>query len=125
MTPKLHVHLGSSGQSDDSPIPERLSYTEGLLFIQRETRNALEKEQDHHQGNIKDASVPNKLVHSVSLSWFILFYSFIYGCAGSALLFTGFLQLQQAGVMLRCRAQASHHSGFSCYGARVLNRGLQ
>ena len=55
----------------EAVINERLSYTEGSLFIQIETRNALEKEQDHHQGNMKDASVPNKLVHSVSLSWFI------------------------------------------------------
>ena len=39
-------------------------------------------------------------------------YLFIFGCVGSLLLHTGFLQLWQA--------QASHCSGFSCCGARAL-----
>ena len=47
---------------------------------------------------------------------FILFL-FIFGCIGSLLLRTGFLQLRRAGATLRCGAQASHWGGFSCYGA--------
>ena len=39
----------------------------------------------------------------------ILFiYLFIFGCIGSSLLYTGFLQLWQAGATLRCSAQTSH-----------------
>ena len=47
-------------------------------------------------------------------------YTFFYGCIGSLLLRTGFLQLQQAGATLRCSARASHCGSFSCCGARAL-----
>ena len=49
-----------------------------------------------------------------------LFYLFIFGCIGSSLLHTGFLQLQRAGATLCCGAWASHCGGFSCCGARAL-----
>ena len=39
---------------------------------------------------------------------------FIYGCVGSLLLRTGFLQLLRAGATLCCTAWASHCGGFSC-----------
>ena len=45
---------------------------------------------------------------------------FIYGRVGSSLLRTGFPQLRRERAILRCGAQASHHSGFSCCGARAL-----
>ena len=51
---------------------------------------------------------------------FFKIYLFIFGCIGSSLLCTGFLQLWRAGATLRCGAQASHCSGFSCCGARAL-----
>ena len=64
---------------------------------------------------------------------FNLIYLFIFGCIGSLLLLTGFLYLRQVGSTLRCAAQVSHCSGFSCCGARALGvqasvvvaRGLQ
>ena len=43
-----------------------------------------------------------------------LFYLFIFGCVGSSLLLTGFLQLRRVGATLRCGARASHCGGFSC-----------
>ena len=55
----------------------------------------------------------------VSFSGF-LFYLFIFGCVGSLLLHGGFLQLWRAGATLRCGAQVSHCSGFSCCGAQAL-----
>ena len=51
---------------------------------------------------------------------FFFFFFFFFGCIGSLLLHSGFLQLQRAGATLRCGAQASHCSGFSCCGARAL-----
>ena len=57
------------------------------------------------------------------LSFFLnkFIYSFlIFGCVGSSLLRVGFLQLRRAGATLRCGAQASHCSGFSCCGAWAL-----
>ena len=51
---------------------------------------------------------------------FFLIYLFIFGCVGSSLLHTGFLQLQQAGATLRCGVWSSHCSGFSCCGAQAL-----
>ena len=49
---------------------------------------------------------------------FLLF--FIFGCVGFSLLCVGFLQLQRAGVTLRCGVQASHCNRFSCCRARAL-----
>ena len=51
---------------------------------------------------------------------FLFIYLFIFGCVGSLLLCAGFLQLWRAGATLRCSAQVSHCSGFSCCGARAL-----
>ena len=45
-----------------------------------------------------------------------LFIYFIFGCVEPSLL----LWLRRAGATLRCDARASHCSGFSCCGARVL-----
>ena len=49
---------------------------------------------------------------------------FILGCVGSLLLRAGFLQLPRVGATLCCGAQASHCGGFSCCGARALERRL-
>ena len=49
-----------------------------------------------------------------------LFYLFIFGCVGSSLLLSGFLQLRRVGATLRCSARASHCGGFSCCGAWAL-----
>ena len=55
----------------------------------------------------------------------IFFFNlFIFGCVRSLLLHAGFLQLRQAGTILRCGARASHCSGFSCCGALALERRL-
>ena len=51
---------------------------------------------------------------------FLIIYLFIFGCVGSSLLRTGFLQLWRAGATLRCGAQASHCGGFSCCAAQAL-----
>ena len=62
----------------------------------------------------------------VSLSLFSFFkfylfiYLFIYGCAGSSLLRTGFLQLWQAGATLCHGAWDSHCGGFSHCGTWAL-----
>ena len=50
----------------------------------------------------------------------IFFFKFIFGCIGSLLLCTGFLWLRRAGATLRCSAQPSPCSGFSCCGAQAL-----
>ena len=65
----------------------------------------------------------NKLILRLCVCAFFfskLIYLFIFGCVGSLLLRTGFLQLRRAGATLRCGARASHCSGFSCCGARAL-----
>ena len=49
-----------------------------------------------------------------------IIYLFIFGCVGSLLLCTGFLQLRRAGATLCCSTQASYCGGFSCCGARAL-----
>ena len=54
----------------------------------------------------------------IVLSW-LFFFFLIFGCLGSSLLCTGFLQLRRAGATLRCGAWASHCGGFSCCGARA------
>ena len=50
----------------------------------------------------------------------LFIYLFIFGCVGSLLLRTGFLQLRRAGATLCCGARASHCNGFSCCGAWAL-----
>ena len=45
---------------------------------------------------------------------------FIFGCVGSPLLHTGFLQLRRGGATLPCSARASHCGGFSCCRAQAL-----
>ena len=52
---------------------------------------------------------------------FIYFY-FLFVCAGSFLLFEGFLQLWRVETILHCGAQASHCGVFSCCGAQALGR---
>ena len=44
----------------------------------------------------------------------------MFGCVGSLLLHTGFLQLRGVEATLFCGAQASHCGGFSCCGARAV-----
>ena len=56
---------------------------------------------------------------------YLFIYLFIFGCVGSSLLHTGFLQLRRARATLHCGARASHCSGSSCCGARALEHGLQ
>ena len=50
---------------------------------------------------------------------------FIFGCVGSSLLHTGFLQLRRAGATLHCGGWASHGGGFSCRGAQALGTQAQ
>ena len=47
-------------------------------------------------------------------------YLFIFGCVGSSLLRTGFLQLWRVGATLHCGAWASHCGGLSCCRAQAL-----
>ena len=49
----------------------------------------------------------------------LFIYLFIFGCVGSSLLCTGFLQLRRAGVTIPCSVRASHCNGFSCCRARA------
>ena len=81
--------------------------------------------------------VPPSLSPLVTASWFsiedkrifknfyLFIYLFIFGCVGSLLLRTCFLQLLRAGATLPCGAWASHCSGFSCCGARALGTRAQ
>ena len=57
---------------------------------------------------------------SFFLGLFIIYFYLFFGCTGSLLLRTVFLQLRQVGVTLRCGAQASHCGGFSCCRAWAL-----
>ena len=45
---------------------------------------------------------------------------YFWPCRVFLLLHPGFLQLQQAGLLSRCRTQASHLGGSSCWAARTL-----
>ena len=45
---------------------------------------------------------------------------YFFGCTGSSLLCTGFLQLRLAGATLGCGVRASHCGGLSCCGAWAL-----
>ena len=58
----------------------------------------------------------------MQIKLFLYIYLFIYyfGCLGSLLLCTGFLQLRRAGATLHCSARASHCSGFSCCREQAL-----
>ena len=47
---------------------------------------------------------------------------FIFGCARSLLLLGLFSSCGKHGLLSSCRAQTSHYSGFSCWGARALGR---
>ena len=49
------------------------------------------------------------------------FLKFIFGCTRSLLLSTSFLYLWQVGLLFTCGARLSHCSGFSCFGAQVLD----
>ena len=49
----------------------------------------------------------------------LLFYLFV-GCAGSSLLYAGFVYVQQEGATLPCGVWASHCSGFSWCRAQIL-----
>ena len=62
------------------------------------------------------------LVFCCCLKCLFIFYLFIiiFGCTGSSLMHSGFLQLQRAGGYSSCSALASHHSSFSCCGAWTL-----
>ena len=48
-------------------------------------------------------------------------YNFIYGCAGSLLMCTGFLYLRQVGANSSCSGWASHCCGFSCCSSWALS----
>ena len=52
---------------------------------------------------------------------FLFVYLFIFGCIGSSLLHTVFLQLRPLRAILRCGVWASHCGGFSCCGAQALS----
>ena len=52
--------------------------------------------------------------------FFFYIYLFVFGCVGSSLLHTGFLELWRAGATLCCSARVSHCGGFSRCGARAL-----
>ena len=49
-----------------------------------------------------------------------LWLFFFFGCVGSLLLCTGFLQLWWVGATPHCGVRASYCGGFSCCGARAL-----
>ena len=63
-----------------------------------------------------------KMTQVIDFFFFInlFIYLFIFGCIGSSLLRTGFLQLWRAGATLHRSARASHCGGFSCCGAQAL-----
>ena len=71
----------------------------------------------------------NSLVLLLSVALFfkknLFIYLFIFGCIGSSLLCTGFLQLRRAGATLCCSAWDSHCGGFSCHGAKALGAWAQ
>ena len=48
------------------------------------------------------------------------FSFFVFGCIGSSLLHTGFLQLRRVGATLHCGMRPFHCSGSSCCGAQAL-----
>ena len=79
----------------------------------------------HRLESLTLEAATNTLILRESSFWlkdfkFIYLIYFIFGCVGSSLLRTGFLQLRWAGATLCCGAWASHCGGFSCCGARAL-----
>ena len=68
-------------------------------------------------------------MQTLELPFYTSFFKKIlsFGCVGSSLLYTGFLQLRRAGATLCCGAQASHCGGFSCCRApdQLQTLGLQ
>ena len=60
------------------------------------------------------------LISPFSFFFNLFLFLFIFGCVGSLLLHTCFLQLQRAGATLCCGAWASNCGGFSCCRARAL-----
>ena len=61
------------------------------------------------------------MYHTLCFKIFYLFIYFIFGCAGSSLLHTGFQWLwQPVEPLSRCGAWASHCYGFSCCGTQAL-----
>ena len=67
-------------------------------------------------------NILQRLVYATEYSLKIYYYylSIIFGCTGSSLLHSGFLQLQGWGWLLSsCEARASHCSGFSCCRAHI------
>ena len=80
--------------------------------------------QEHWSG-LPLPSLDLLYVTSINVNFFKLvsdtmYFSFIFGCAGSSLLRVGFLSLQWVGATLHGGAWASHCSGFSCCGAQAI-----
>ena len=59
----------------------------------------------------------NLKTYSTSYLEDYFYFSFIFGCTESLLLFTGFLSLQWVGATFCYNAQASHCGGVSCCGS--------
>jgi len=54
------------------------------------------------------------------LNFVCIYYSFIFGCASSSLLCSGFLWSLGAGAALNCSVWASHSNGVSCRRTQAL-----
>ena len=68
-------------------------------------------------------TTPNRIKQAITqsspLKTSILSFFFFFGCVGSSLLLTGFLQLWRMGATLRCSVRPSHCGGFSYCRARA------
>ena len=67
----------------------------------------------------KNVACLPQLRPGATIFFFNKLYLFIYGCVGSSLLSTGFLQLRRVGATLHCHTLA-YCGGFSCCGAWAL-----
>jgi len=52
--------------------------------------------------------------------YFLQFYLFIFGCAGSSLLCELFCSCGEQGLLFIAVSGISHRGGFFCHGARAL-----
>ena len=87
--------------------------------IKLEIKKSRKLEKNTWRSILGEASKYLEIKEDTSFFRHISVLLFIFGHVRSSLLCVGFLQLQQAGAPLRCGAQPSHCSDFSCFRAQA------
>ena len=71
------------------------------------------------------SQINDDVEYNLFFNFYLCIYLFSFGCAGSSLLHTAFLQLQRAGAILHWGAGVCYYCGFFCCGAWAPVCGLQ